>query len=145
LQGLVKAFDENEDNVLTASEKAVLLTSMATFPDVAANRFIQHSQIRIPQLAFYGTCGRVTVVEGGYKPLSDYMDQSLEVRKGLAAQLLKLLEIFLNEDPNWLLVTTDITMDSLVVTSGGQLVLHDLNQERDSPNFSKLSNVNSAY
>ena len=105
-----------------------MITSVATFPDAAANRFMLHAGIRVPKLGFYGACGRVTAVEGGYKPLSDYMEQSLEVRKGLAAQLLKLVEILINEDANWLLVTTDITMDSLVVTTGGEVVFHDLNQ-----------------
>ena len=106
----------------------MLITSVATFPDAAANRFILQAGIRIPKLGFYGACGRVLAVEGGYKPLSDYMEQSLEVRKGLAAQLLKLLEILINEDANWMLVTTDITMDNLVVTTGGEVVFHDLNQ-----------------
>ena len=106
----------------------MLITSVATFPDAAANRFILHAGIRIPKLGFYGACGRVLAVEGGYKPLSDYMEQSLEVRKGLAAQLLKLLEILINEDANWMLVTTDITMDNLVVTTAGEVVFHDLNQ-----------------
>ena len=124
----MQAFDANGDNTLTPREKAVLITSVATFPDAAANRFILHAGIRIPKLGFYGACGRVLAVEGGYKPLSDYMEQSLEVRKGLAAQLLKLLEILINEDANWMLVTTDITMDNLVVTTGGDVVFHDLNQ-----------------
>ena len=106
----------------------MLITSVATFPDAAANRFIMHTGIRVPKLGFYGACGRVLAFEGGYKPLSDYMEQSLEVRKGLAAQLLKLLEIFINEDANWILVTTDITMDNLVVTNAGEVVFHDLNQ-----------------
>ena len=106
----------------------MLITTVATFPDAAVNRFILQAGIRIPKLGFYGACGRVVAVEGGYKPLSDYMEQSLEVRKGLAAQLLKLLEILINEDPNWMLFTTDITMDNLVVTTAGEVVFHDLNQ-----------------
>ena len=43
---MVQAFDADGDNTLTPREKAVLITSVATFPDAAANRFILHAGIR---------------------------------------------------------------------------------------------------
>jgi hypothetical protein len=38
VRGLVEAFDEDEDMTLTAEEKAVLISSVATNPDVAIHK-----------------------------------------------------------------------------------------------------------
>ena len=35
VQGLVAAFDENGDDTLTGREKAMMITTVATYPDVA--------------------------------------------------------------------------------------------------------------
>lgn len=83
VDALVAAFDENEDKTLTGSEKATMLTTLLTSPDVAANRVVASQGVRFPRVNFYGACGRVTLSEGELKPLSSFLDQSLEVRKGL--------------------------------------------------------------
>ena len=87
VDALVAAFDENEDKALTGSEKAVMLTTLLAAPDVAANRVISKQGIRFPRVNFYGACGRVTLSEGDLKPLSSFLDQSLEVRKGLGKKM----------------------------------------------------------
>ena len=87
VDALVAAFDENEDKALTGSEKAVMLATLLAAPDVAANRVIAKQGIRFSRVNFYGACGRVTLSEGDLKPLSSFLDQSLEVRKGLGKKI----------------------------------------------------------
>eukprot|EP00094_Tigriopus_californicus_P001409 TCALIF_01364-PA protein Name:"Protein of unknown function" AED:0.06 eAED:0.37 QI:367/0.5/0.66/1/1/1/3/0/472 len=83
MDGLVQSFDENRDHTLTAKEKAMLITSISTNPDLVAYKLIVNQQIRIPHLNLYGSCGRVTLIEGEFRPLSKFLDHSLELRKGL--------------------------------------------------------------
>ncbi|XP_059087062.1 uncharacterized protein LOC131883574 [Tigriopus californicus] len=128
MDGLVQSFDENRDHTLTAKEKAMLITSISTNPDLVAYKLIVNQQIRIPHLNLYGSCGRVTLIEGEFRPLSKFLDHSLELRKGLAAQLLAMIDTFLNEDPNWVLFMTEITMDNLVVTKSGEVAFLDFSR-----------------
>ena len=46
----------------------------------------------------------------------------------VGAEVLKVVEGFIHEDPTWLLFTQDLTMDNLVVEAGGQVFLRDLSQ-----------------
>ena len=39
IEGLVKAFDENDDKTLTGKEKAYLLTTLASNPEIAIYRY----------------------------------------------------------------------------------------------------------
>lgn len=128
MDGLVQSFDENRDHTLTAKEKAMLITSISTNPDLVAYKLIVNQQIRIPHLNLYGSCGRVTLIESEFRPLSKFLDHSLELRKGLAAQLLTMIDTFLNEDPNWVLFMTEITMDNLVVTKSGEVAFMDFSR-----------------
>jgi len=61
-------------------------------------------------------------------PLTNYLEQPLEVRIQLGAEVLKMVEGFIHEDPMWLLFTQDLTMDNLVVEESGQVFLKDLSQ-----------------
>ncbi|TRY68434.1 hypothetical protein TCAL_01364 [Tigriopus californicus] len=103
MDGLVQSFDENRDHTLTAKEKAMLITSISTNPDLVAYKLIVNQQIRIPHLNLYGSCGRVTLIEGEFRPLSKFLDHSLELRKGLVAfldfsRLMFIDRDFLDED-----------------------------------------------
>lgn len=44
--------------------------------------------------------------------------------------MLKLIETFLSEDPNWVLFSTDFYVNNFVVTSAGQVAMLDLSQVR---------------
>lgn len=79
-------YSQNDDKALVASEKATLLTTLATWPHSAVYRILRNQNVRLPLVNFYGTCGRMVVTEGAYKPLSSYLDQGLDVRKGLGAK-----------------------------------------------------------
>jgi hypothetical protein len=45
IRGLVSTFDEDSDLTLTAEEKAVLLTTVATNPDLAIQRYLNCGKI----------------------------------------------------------------------------------------------------
>ena len=45
----------------------------------------------------------------------------------LASQILQMIDGFLNDDSNWLIFTTAMTMENFIVTEGGQVFLNDLN------------------
>ena len=46
----------------------------------------------------------------------------------VGAEVLKVVEGFIHEDPTWLLFTQDHTLDNLVVEASGQVFLRDLSQ-----------------
>ncbi len=93
---------------------------------MAVHRLLRTQGARVPLLGVAGACGRVAVAEAAYKPLSAYLDQPLDVRKGLALQALRLMEGYVDEDPRWVLFTTDVHLDNLVVTNAGQVALLDM-------------------
>ena len=128
IQGLIQSFDVDEDRTLSAAEKAHLIASLAGNPDLAVNRFVKNQNVPIPFVNFYGSCGKFAAFEPMYKRLDSYLDQDLAVRKNLAAQTLKLVDNLLNEDQNWLLFTTQVTLDNLIVTNSGEVAFLDLSQ-----------------
>ena len=128
IQGFVKAFDMAEDNALTAEEKAQMITAIAGWPDVAVNRFLRSQNVRVPFPHFYGSCGTFSVFEPAQKPLAAFLNEPADVRKGLGAQLLRLVDTLINDDSNWMLLTTQITIDNVVITNGGDAALLDLSQ-----------------
>ena len=42
--------------------------------------------------------------------------------------MLQLIDGFLNDDSNWLIFTTALTIENFIVTEGGQVFLNDLNE-----------------
>ena len=77
-------------------------------------------------LPYFGACGRLTFVQGPYKPLSQFVKESLPVRVNLASQVLQLIDGFIQDDPNWLLFTRDLSYDNFIVTNANQVFLKDL-------------------
>ena len=69
--------------MLTFREKSHLLSSLSSWPHVAVSRLIRSQDMRVPAVNMYGVCGRAMVTEGAYRPLAAYLDQGLDVRKGL--------------------------------------------------------------
>ncbi len=88
VDALVRAFDTDEDGALRGSEKAVLVTTLSTWPHLAAHRVLRSQGVRgVPLLGVAGACGRVAVAETAFRPLAAYLDQPLEVRKGLGEEM----------------------------------------------------------
>ncbi len=126
VQGLVLAFDDDDDNTLTAMEKIVLLTTLATNPEIAVYKFILNQKLQFPVLPYFGACGRLTFIQGPYKALTDFIAEPLAVRVHLGAQVLQLVDGFIHDDPNWLLFTRDLSYDNFIVTDANQVFLKDL-------------------
>ena len=63
-QGLIQAFDDNDDQTLTADEKTTLITTLASNPEIALYKFILNQKVQIPILPYFGACGRLTFVQG---------------------------------------------------------------------------------
>ena len=126
VQGLVQAFDDNEDETLTAEEKLTLITTLATNPEIALNKFILNQKVSIPILPYFGACGRLTFIQGPYKPLSSFIKEPLALRVNLGAQILQLIDDFIHNDINWLLFTRDLNYDNFIVSEGNQVFLKDM-------------------
>lgn len=60
-----------------------MLATIATWPHAAVLRLLTSQKTRIPHLHSYGGCGRLVAVEPNLTPLAAYLDQGVEVRKGL--------------------------------------------------------------
>jgi len=103
IQGMIQAFDDNDDQTLTADEKVVLLSTLATNPEVAIYKFILNQKVQIPVLPYFGACGRLTFVQGPYKPLMDFIKEPLALRVHLASQILQMIDGFMQDDTQWLL------------------------------------------
>ena len=46
----------------------------------------------------------------------------------LASQILQTIDGFINDDANWLIFTTALSIENFIVTEGGQVFLNDLNE-----------------
>jgi len=126
VQGLIQAFDDNDDQTLTADEKTTLITTLASNPEIALYKFILNQKVQIPILPYFGACGRLTFVQGPYKPLSSFISEPLAIRAHLSAQVLQLIDGFIQDDVNWLLFTRDLNYDNFIVTDANQVFLKDL-------------------
>jgi len=126
VQGLIQAFDDNDDQTLTADEKTTLITTLASNPEIALYKFILNQKVQIPILPYFGACGRLTFVQGPYKPLSSFISEPLALRAHLSAQVLQLIDGFIQDDVNWLLFTRDLSYDNFIVTDANQVFLKDL-------------------
>lgn len=128
VQGMIQSFDDDDDLTLTAEEKVTLLTTIATNPEVAINKFILNQKLQIPVLPYFGACGRLTFVQGPYKPLTDFIKEPLVVRVNLANQILQIIDGFIHDDEHFLVFTRDLNYHSFVVTDANQVFLKDLSQ-----------------
>jgi len=126
IQGMIQSFDDNEDQALTAEEKVTMITTIATNPEVALYKFMLNQKVQIPVLPYFGSCGRITFVQGPYKPLSHYIKESLALRVHLAAQILQMIDGFIQDDEHWLLFTRDLSYHNFIVTDANQVFLKDL-------------------
>ena len=89
-------------------------------------RFILNQKVQIPVLPYFGACGRLTFVQGPYKPLMDFIKEPLALRVHLASQILQMIDGFMQDDTQWLLFTRDLNYHSFIVTDSNQVFLKDL-------------------
>ena len=72
-----------------------------------------------PVPKYYGSCGRLAVVEHAGYPLSSALEEPFTKRARLALQVLKLAQKFTKEDPSVSVYLTDWSMDNFAVDKTG--------------------------
>ena len=75
-----------------------------------------------PVPKFYGSCGRLAVVEDVGEPLTSVIDEPFSKRARLALQVLEIAKQFTRGDSNLALYLTDWSMDNFVVDNKGLLL-----------------------
>ncbi|KAK7074243.1 hypothetical protein SK128_015004 [Halocaridina rubra] len=121
-----RSFDENNDHSLTSDEKIALYTTLAVAPDIVVLKILTKANLNVgfPRLA--GVCGRIGVLEGELTPLVSLLDEPFSVRASLAAQILTMVDDFMEDDPEWYLFYAAWSLDKLAVNKEGEVVLTDL-------------------
>ncbi|GAB6019337.1 hypothetical protein CHUAL_000929 [Chamberlinius hualienensis] len=124
---LKAAFDEDKDGQMNDKEQIMLYSSVAFSTEVVILKFFSKYLPSLPFPQFYGTCGRIYVMEGGITPLSDFMNEPFNVRASLGAQILQMIEDFTtDEDSDWFIMFTDFSFDNLGVNKDGEVVIIDV-------------------
>ena len=72
-----------------------------------------------PVPKFYGSCGRLAVMEDVGNPLSSVVNEPFTKRARMALQVLKIASQFTRNDPNLALYLTDWSMDNFAVDTTG--------------------------
>ena len=75
-----------------------------------------------PVPKYYGSCGRLAVVEDCGYPLSSALQESFTKRARLSLQILRLAQRFTHNDLNLSLYLTDWSMDNFAVDSTGTFI-----------------------
>lgn len=121
-----RSFDENNDRSLTSEERIALYTTLAVAPDIVVLKILTKANLNVgfPRLA--GVCGRIAVLEGELTPLTSLLDEPFSVRASLAAQILTMVDDFMEDDPEWYLFYAAWTIEKLAVNKEGEVVLTDL-------------------
>ncbi|GFU54348.1 tigger transposable element-derived protein 6 [Nephila pilipes] len=123
---ILKSFDENFDGQFSKEERILLLTSLIMQPGYVILKLQTKTRMTMPFPNLLGACGRSVILEGGLKPLKSFLLDSFDARAGLAVQVLQLVEDFEEEDPQWYFLYLGFSLDGIVVTKEGEVVVIDL-------------------
>ncbi|CAL1263451.1 unnamed protein product [Larinioides sclopetarius] len=126
LMEIMKSFDENFDGRFSKEERILLLTSLIMQPGYVILMLQAKTRMTMPFPNLLGACGRSVILEGGLKPLKSFLSDSFDARAGLAVQVLQLVEDFEEEDPQWYFLYLGFSLDGIVVTKEGEVVVIDL-------------------
>ncbi|XP_076057913.1 divergent protein kinase domain 2A-like isoform X2 [Oratosquilla oratoria] len=120
-----KSFDLDDNHVVTQEEKMMLYTTLAVAPDLMVLKFLTKANVNVGFPHYVGSCGRVGVMEGDMTPLRNFLDEPFNIRASLGAQLLTMVDDFM-DDPEWYLFYTDWSFDQISVDKEGELVMTDM-------------------
>ncbi|XP_014667947.1 PREDICTED: deleted in autism protein 1 homolog [Priapulus caudatus] len=126
IRKLIAVYDENEDEKFNENEMANLYTTLITSPETAILKLLSKERSVWALPSHMGTCGRMSVVEGGLRPLADFVDERWEVRADLASQILQMIDDFQHTDNRWFFMFSELTYDHLAVTSDNRVLLTDI-------------------
>lgn len=121
-----QSFDDNDDRSLNQDERIMLYTTLAIAPDIVILKILTKANLNVGFPRLVGVCGRVEVVEGELTPLASMLDESFNVRASLAAQILTMVDDFMEDDPEWYLFYGSWSLDKMAINKDGEVVLTDL-------------------
>ncbi|KAK3879444.1 hypothetical protein Pcinc_015977 [Petrolisthes cinctipes] len=123
---LERTYDDNNDGALSLEERLALYTSIAVAPDIVVLKLLTKANLNVGLPRVVGVCGRVGVTEGELTPITTLLDEPFNVRASLAAQLLTLVDDFMEEDPDWYLFSESWEPDGVAVNREGEVVFTNL-------------------
>lgn len=75
---------------------------------------------------FYGSCGRVAIVEDCGRPMDEFLDSDFATRVDLALQVLDIATVMTDKDKDLSLFLTDWSLSNFAVNPKGKVTLVDL-------------------
>ncbi|KAG0717703.1 Deleted in autism protein 1 [Chionoecetes opilio] len=127
LLGLIEqSFDDNDDHTLNAEERIMLYTTLVIAPDIVVLKILTKANLNVGFPRLVGVCGRAEVLEGELTLLASMLDESFNVRASLAAQVLTMVDDFMEDDPEWYLFYGSWSLDKMAINREGEVVLTDL-------------------
>ncbi|XP_045595957.2 divergent protein kinase domain 2A isoform X1 [Procambarus clarkii] len=126
LSVIERSFDDNDDHSLSQDERIALYTTLTIAPDIVVLKLLTKANLNVGFPRLVGVCGRVGVLEGELTPLASLLDEPFNVRASLAAQILTMVDDFMEDDPEWYLFYGLWSLDKLAVNKEGEVVLTDL-------------------
>ncbi|XP_047500447.1 uncharacterized protein LOC125046650 [Penaeus chinensis] len=121
-----RTFDENDDHELTQDERLYLYTTLAIAPEIVVLKLLTKANLNVGFPRLVGVCGRLAVLEEEMTPLSSMLDEPFNVRASLAAQILTMIDDFMEDHPEWYLFYASWSIEKLAVNKEGEVVLIDL-------------------
>lgn len=121
-----QSFDDNDDRFLSHPERIMLYTTLAIAPDIVILKILTKANLNVGFPRLVGVCGRAEVLEGELTPLASMLDESFNVRASLAAQILTMVDDFMEDDPEWYLFYGSWSLDKMAINKEGEVVLTDL-------------------
>lgn len=90
-----------------------MFTSLVLNPEFAfLNYFKKHDNWLFPD--YYGSCGRISIVEHGGSPLETFLDNSFRERAEIALILLKSLISLMYNNSKWSIYYLDVNYENIL-------------------------------
>ncbi|KAG7171771.1 Divergent protein kinase domain 2A-like 1 [Homarus americanus] len=121
-----RSFDDNDDHNLSQGERITLFTTLAIAPDIVVLKLLTKASLNVGFPRLVGVCGRLGVLEDEMTPLAFLLGEPFNVRASLAAQILTMVDDFMEDDPDWYLFYGSWSLEKLAVNKEGEVVLTDL-------------------
>ncbi|XP_070535625.1 divergent protein kinase domain 2A-like [Ptychodera flava] len=123
-------YNHDKEGILNEEERSQLMTSLILNPEGILLKFFMEADFAentVWPVPFYiGECGRVIITEHTGRPLRHFFGDSWSQRVNLSLQLLDMVNKFLKEDSDWLVLLGDFHHSNFAVTDSGRLVLTNL-------------------
>lgn len=98
-----------------------LFTSLVLNPEFAfLNYFTKYENWLFPD--YYGSCGRISIVEHGGSPLETFLDNSFKERAEIASILLKSLMSLISDNHQWAIYYLDVNHENILYNEKSKMI-----------------------